>query len=100
MRVTQCAQHAVRHAPGEAGRLGRDRVDTEHLLLALLRDPRCLAAAALGEQGVEVETVRRRVEETTGPGRVEGRPGDGVDRGEGAARGDAAGHAGARPGRP
>jgi hypothetical protein len=79
MRVTQCAQHAVRHAPGEAGRLGRDRVDTEHLLLALLRDPRCLAAAALGEQGVEVETVRRRVEETTGPGRAEGRPGDGVE---------------------
>ena len=79
MRVTQCAQHAVRHAPGEAGRLGGDRVDTEHLLLALLRDPRCLAAAALGEQGVEVETVRRRVEETTGPGRVDGRPGDGVE---------------------
>jgi Clp amino terminal domain, pathogenicity island component len=73
MRVTESAQHAVRHAPGEAGRLGRDRVDTEHLLLALLRDPACLAAAALGEQGVEVETVRRRVEEAIGPGR----PGDG-----------------------
>jgi len=72
MRVTESAQLAVRHAPGEAGRLGRDRVDTEHLLLALLRDPGCLAAATLGEQGVEVETIRRRVEETTGPGR----PGD------------------------
>jgi ClpA/ClpB-like protein len=66
MRVTRCAQLAVRHAPGEAGRLGGDRVDTEHLLLALLRDPGCLATAALGEQGVEVETLRRRVEEAIG----------------------------------
>src|SRR4029453_9250411 len=80
MRVTECAQHAVRHAPGEAGRLGRDRVDTEHLLLALLRDPECLASAALGEQGAEVEAVRRRVEEAIGPGLVAGRPGAGGER--------------------
>jgi hypothetical protein len=79
MRVTECAQHAVRHAPGEAGRLGRDRVDTEHLLLALLRDPECLAAAALGEHGVEVETVRRRVEEVIGPGRGAAAVGAGDD---------------------
>jgi hypothetical protein len=77
MRVIECAQHAVRHAPGVVGRLGRDRVDTEHLLLALLRDPECLASAALGEQGVEVEAVRRRVEEAIGPGLVAGRPGAG-----------------------
>ena len=76
MRVTKCAQLAVRHAPGEAGRLGGDRVDTEHLLLALLRDPGCLATAALGEHGVEVETVRRRLEEAIG----QGRPGNGDDK--------------------
>ena len=76
MRVTRCAQLAVRHAPGEAGRLGGDRVDTEHLLLALLRDPGCLATAALGEHGVEVETVRRRLEEAIG----RGRPGNGDDK--------------------
>src|SRR5215211_1518237 len=64
MRVTECAQRAVRHARGEAGRLGHDQVGTEHLLLALLRDQACLATAILGERGVEVEAVRRRVEQT------------------------------------
>jgi hypothetical protein len=36
MRVTRCAQQAVRHARGEAGRLGHDRVGTEHLLRRVL----------------------------------------------------------------
>jgi hypothetical protein len=76
MRVTECAQQAVLHARGEAGRLGHDRVGTEHLLLALLRDQGCLAAATLGERGVEVEAVRRRVEETAGPGQADGGPGE------------------------
>src|SRR5215213_2186732 len=64
MRVTKCAQQAVHHARGEAGRLGHDRIGTEHLLLALLRDQGCLATVVLGERGVEVEALRRRVEET------------------------------------
>jgi hypothetical protein len=74
MRVTECAQRAVLHARGEAGRLGSDRVGTEHLLLALLRDQACLAATVLGERGVEVEAVRRRVEESAGPGEGAGGP--------------------------
>jgi hypothetical protein len=78
MRVTECAQQAVLHARGEAGRLGHDRIGTEHLLLALLRDQGCLATAILGERGVEVETLRRRVEETAGPGQPGGPP-DGDD---------------------
>ena len=73
MRVTECAQQAVRHAQGEAGRLGHDRIGTEHLLLALLRDQECLATAILGERGVEVEALRRRVEQSAGPGKA-GRP--------------------------
>jgi hypothetical protein len=76
MRVTECAQKAVLHARGEAGRLGHDRVGTEHLLLALLRDQACLASAILGERGVEVEAVRRRVEETAGAGQGTGRSGE------------------------
>ena len=69
MRVTECAQQAVLHARGEAGRLGQDRIGTEHLLLALLRDQECLATAILGERGVEVEALRRRVEQSAGPGK-------------------------------
>ena len=76
MRVTECAQQAVRHAQGEAGRLGHDRIGTEHLLLALLRDQECLATAILGERGVEVEALRRRVEETAGPGQADGPVGE------------------------
>jgi hypothetical protein len=76
MRVTRCAQQAVHHARGEAGRLGHDRVGTEHLLLALLRDQGCLATTVLGERGVEVEALRRRVEETAGPGEGGGPTGE------------------------
>ncbi len=75
MRVTECAQQAVLHARGEAGRLGHDRIGTEHLLLALLRDQECLATAILGERGVEVEALRRRVEQSAGPGKGD-RPAD------------------------
>jgi hypothetical protein len=75
MRVTEPAQRAVSYAKQEAGRLGHDRVGTEHLLLGLLRDEHCLAVATLGGLGIAPETVRRRVEETVGQG--PGEPGMG-----------------------
>jgi hypothetical protein len=68
MRVTERAQHAVLDAKQEAGRLGHDRVGTEHLLLGLLRDQESLAVVTLAGLGIQVETVRRRVEETVGRG--------------------------------
>jgi hypothetical protein len=68
MRVTERAQRAVHYAKQEAGRLGHDRVGTEHLLLGLLHDQECLAVATLGRLGIAPETVRRRVEETVGRG--------------------------------
>jgi Clp amino terminal domain, pathogenicity island component len=68
VRVTERAQQVVHHAKREAGRLGHDRVGTEHLLLALLSDQECLASAALAERGVEAAAVRRGVEEAAGPG--------------------------------
>ena len=71
MRVTEPAQRAVTHAKQEAGRLGHDRVGTEHLLLGLLRDEGCLAVATLGELGIAPETVRRRIAETVGQGQGE-----------------------------
>jgi hypothetical protein len=71
MRVTEPAQRAVTQAKQEAGRLGHDRVGTEHLLLGLLHDHRCLAVATLGELGIASETVRGRVEETVGHGQGE-----------------------------
>ena len=75
MRVTERAQRAVLNAKREAGRLGHDRVGTEHLLLGLLRDEQCLAVVTLGGLGIAPETVRHRVEETIGQG--PGEPGMG-----------------------
>jgi Clp amino terminal domain, pathogenicity island component len=76
MRVTECAQRAVRYARMEAGRLGHDRIGTEHLLLGVLHDQACLAAATLGRLEIQPEAVRRRVEETVGRGRPhDGHPG-------------------------
>ena len=72
MRVTERAQRAVLDAKGEARRLGHGQVGPEHLLLALLGDRESLAAATLSERGVEVETARRRVEETAGAGQGDG----------------------------
>ena len=74
MRVTERASLAVRDAKGEAHRLGHAQVGPEHLLLALLGDRECLAAATLDERGVEVETARRRVEESAGAGQGDGGP--------------------------
>jgi hypothetical protein len=68
MRVTERAQRAVLDAKQEAGRLSHDRVGTEHLLLGLLRDQESLAVVTLVGLGIQVETVRRRVEETVGRG--------------------------------
>jgi hypothetical protein len=75
VRVTERAQRAVLDAKREAGRLGHDRVGTEHLLLGLLRDEQCLAVVTLGGLGIAPETVRHRVEETIGQG--PGEPGMG-----------------------
>jgi hypothetical protein len=76
MRVTERAQRAVHYARVEAGRLGHDRVGTEHLLLGVLRDEECLAAATLGRLQIQLETVRGRVEETVGRGQPhDGYPG-------------------------
>lgn len=68
MRVTERAQNAVLHAKEEAGRLRHDRVGTEHLLLGLLGDQESLAVVTLVGLGIQVETVRGRVEETVGLG--------------------------------
>jgi hypothetical protein len=72
MRVTERAQQAVHDAKVEAYRLGHGQVGPEHLLLALLGDREGLAAATLGERGVEVETARRRLAGTAGAGQGDG----------------------------
>jgi ATP-dependent Clp protease ATP-binding subunit ClpB len=62
-RLTEKAQEALRAAQNEATRLGNQQVDVEHLLLALLDQEGGLARSILEKAGIDVEVLRRRVEE-------------------------------------
>jgi ATP-dependent Clp protease ATP-binding subunit ClpC len=56
---TPRAQQILTRADGESRGLGHDRVGTEHILLALAREPDGIAARILGER----DAVRRALEE-------------------------------------
>lgn len=73
---------ALERAAAEADRLGRRRIGTEHLLLALLQEDAGFAGQLLREQGLTLEAVRDQIAR---------RP-QGEDA-RGAAAGDAPGHA-------
>jgi hypothetical protein len=60
-RFTPRARNAVTAAHNEARAAGNAEVRPEHLLLGLLSEPDGLAAKALVELGVPLETVRERV---------------------------------------
>ncbi len=61
MRVTERAQNAVLHAKEVAGRLGYDRVGTEHLLLGLASEGEDVAARVLQEFGAGLLELREAV---------------------------------------
>jgi uncharacterized protein (TIGR02246 family) len=46
------------HAPEEAERLGHFQIGTEHLLLGILREEKCLAARILAGHGVKAAAIR------------------------------------------
>lgn len=56
------ARHAVVVAQEEARRLRQHLIGTEHLLLALIRDQKGVAARALSHLGVGTDALRRRIE--------------------------------------
>jgi ATP-dependent Clp protease ATP-binding subunit ClpA len=95
-RFTQRARTVVVEAQNEARRMDAPRIGTEHLLLALLADDEALGtrilrglgvdatsarrevaalaasdSEALAAIGIDLETVRRRVEETFGQGALD-----------------------------
>lgn len=65
---TPRAKRAVLHAAEEAARLCHDYVGTEHLLLGILRDRRCLAVRVLRALEVSPQELRDAVLELVGPG--------------------------------
>jgi ATP-dependent Clp protease ATP-binding subunit ClpC len=47
----------------EADRVSNEKIGTEHLLLGLLRETKCLAAQILHERGVRLESARKELAE-------------------------------------
>jgi ATP-dependent Clp protease ATP-binding subunit ClpA len=66
-RFTRSARDVVVRASTEARELGHPWVGTEHLLLALLRDPAWPVAAVLRTHGVDEAHVRAEIRRRVGP---------------------------------
>jgi hypothetical protein len=62
-RFTEKAQEALAAAQQRATRRGQQQVDVEHLLAGLLEQDQGLAPAILSKAGVNVEGLKRRVEQ-------------------------------------
>jgi ATP-dependent Clp protease ATP-binding subunit ClpA len=67
-RFTQAAREVVVHAQEEARDLRHGYIGTEHLLLALLREPSSVARRALDRLGIERDAVRSDVVRLVGEG--------------------------------
>jgi enamine deaminase RidA (YjgF/YER057c/UK114 family) len=55
------AKRILRHAAAEADRLLDNHINTEHLLLGILYEERCVAASILAEKGMRLDTARNDV---------------------------------------
>jgi ATP-dependent Clp protease ATP-binding subunit ClpB len=62
-RFTEKTQEALAAAQQRASRAGQQQVDVEHLLAALLEQEQGLAPAILSKAGVNVEGLKRRVQQ-------------------------------------
>src|SRR4051812_17562065 len=78
-RLTEKTQEALHDAQTKALRYGHTEVDVEHLLLALLEQPDGLVPRLLERAEVDVDGLRRALEEhlegrprTSGPGAAPG----------------------------
>ncbi len=67
-RFTERARKVLQFAQEEAQRLQHNYIGTEHLLLGLVREGEGLAAKVLISLGVELESVRKAVEDIIGRG--------------------------------
>ena len=71
-RFTERARQVVVLAQDEARDLRNDYIDTEHLLLGLIREDEGIAARALRSLGIDLDTARSRVPRGEGERRSTG----------------------------
>src|SRR5215510_13428008 len=62
-RFTEKLQEALSAAQSKAVRYGHQQVDIEHLLVALLEQERGLATSILNKANIDVDNLRRRLEQ-------------------------------------
>src|ERR1700722_16814668 len=62
--LSTTAKHALLLAAEEADQLSSKKIRTEHLLLGLLRDDKCLAAALLQGHGLGLVSIREELSRT------------------------------------
>jgi len=65
--LTPECKRVLHYAVDEANRLGHRHVGTEHFLLGILREEKCMAAEILRERGVQLATVRDQIKATQKP---------------------------------
>jgi hypothetical protein len=61
------SKRVLDYAAEESARMNDKHIDTSHLLLGLLREEKSFAARLLGEQGLTLDSLRARVQESEGP---------------------------------
>lgn len=66
-RYTEPARRSLFFSRYEAGQLGSLTIDTEHLLLGILKEREPLVEHLVGAAGVSANTVRQAIQERTGP---------------------------------
>lgn len=67
-KFTERVRKVLSLARDEAGRLHHDYIGSEHILLGLIREGEGVAAAVLNQIGLDLETIRIKVEELVKPG--------------------------------
>src|SRR5207237_739940 len=60
-RYTEKARRVIFFARYEASQFGSPDIETEHLLLGLLREEKCFAAEILHERGLRLSTIREEL---------------------------------------
>ena len=66
-RYTEPARRSLFFSRYEAGQLGSVTIDTEHLLLGILKEREPLIEHLVGAAGVSASTLRQAIQERTGP---------------------------------
>jgi enamine deaminase RidA (YjgF/YER057c/UK114 family) len=64
MPFSDQTKRILQFAADEADRLSHNDISTEHLLLGILRDERCVAASLLIKHGMQLDTVRESIVRT------------------------------------